>query len=1038
MKNYPQFDSTLSFPTMEMRVLEYWDKNKIFEKSVDMRPAHNEFVFYDGPPFANGLPHYGHIMASYVKDVVFRYQTMAGKRVECRLGWDCHGLPAEMAAEQKLGVFGRKAIEEFGVAKFNEACRQDVLKYSGVFRDLFHRMGRWVDFNNDYHTMDLSFMESVINNFKQLYDKGLVYEDFRVLPYSWGAQVPLSNFEVNQGYKDTTDTAVTVLFKLDDGRHIMAWTTTPWTLPTNQMIAVGADIDYSVMQEGDGKQYILASALKGKYKQQLEKAEEVAVIKGAELVGLPYEPMFPYFKDLKAKGAFKILAADFVSTQDGTGVVHIAPGSGQEDFELCRAHDKDFPIVCAIDDAGCMTADVPDYAGQRVVDTNEQITARLKAEGKLVKKEQVTHSYPFCYRTDTPLVYRAMTSWFVRVESLRDRLVELNQQINWVPDHIKDGRFGKWLEGARDWSISRNRFWGTPIPVWKSDNPKFPRVDVLGSLAEIKEKTGKDIDDLHRPHIDEVVYPNPDDPSGKTMMRRVTDVFDCWFESGSMPEGQVHYPFENSEWFKEHFPADFIVEGMDQTRGWFYTLHVLGVALHDKPAFLNCVSTGLIMAEDGRKLSKRLKNYPEYDTVLDTMGSDALRFWLMASPIVRGKNIAVDMKGQEISKAMRRAQIPLVNAYNFFCMYANAEGIKAQFNPKAKKDILDKYILSKTKQLVQGARKAMDAYDIPGACAQMEDFLEVLNNWYIRRSRQRFWDGKDKAAFDTLYTVLATLLKVAAPVLPMTAEHLYRGLTGEESVHLADWPDVSKWSDDGMADEMDFTRQVCATMKAVRELHRLRNRLPLKTGIVAGSAAKLGTQMVDIIKDEVNIKELVATCQIERWAAPYLYIKTPLVGKRLPKSMKAILDASKGTGWKVNPDGTLSIAGETLLADEYEYRLEVKSGDSKGLAGQALPDNTAVVLLDTQISPELEREGLARDFVRLVQSRRKDDGFDISDRIAVDYHTGDIKVKLSVDEYEDYIKSQILAVEINFATNDGKGETFGDGEIFVALRKAKK
>ena len=676
-KHYAEVKAKADFVELEKEVLKFWEEDKTFEKSVHNRDGAAEFVFYDGPPFANGTPHYGHIMVSYVKDVVARFQTMNGKKVERRLGWDCHGLPAEMSAEKQLGVSGRKQIEEFGIEKFNDFCRSDVLKYSGIWVDMFKRIGRWVDFNHDYKTMDLPFMESVIHNFKELYDKGLVYEDYRVLPYSWAAETPLSNFEVNQGYQDKTDNAITVMFKLENGMNILVWTTTPWTLPSNLMLAVGLDIDYAIMEE-DGQKYVLAQALLGRYKKQLEHATQVGTIKGKDLVGLSYEPMFPYFKDLKSKGAFKVLSGEFVSTEDGTGIVHIAPGFGQDDFDACRAYDENFPVVCPVDEAGKFTSEVPDYEGKQVFETNEPIMQLLKERGILVKKEQYTHSYPFCWRTDTPLIYKAMSSWFVKVTDFRDEMVKNNQQINWVPEHIKDGRFGKWLEGARDWSISRNRFWGTPIPVWKSDNPKFPRIDVFGSIQEIKEKTGFEVTNLHKPYIDDVVYPNPDDPSGQTMMRRVGDVFDCWFESGSMPYAQIHYPFENKEWFESHFPADFIVEAMDQTRGWFYTLTVLSTALYNRPAFKNCICTGLLMAEGGQKLSKRLKNYPDPNEVLDSIGSDALRWFLVSSPVLKGGNLAVDKEGKEIAKASRVAQIPLWNAFYFFTLYANAEEYQAK------------------------------------------------------------------------------------------------------------------------------------------------------------------------------------------------------------------------------------------------------------------------------------------------------------------------------------------------------------------------
>jgi len=1031
-KYYPELDSKNDVPAREKDILAFWEENKIFEKSMERRKNAEEFVFYDGPPFANGLPHYGHIMISYVKDVIARYQTMRGRFVDRRLGWDCHGLPAEMSAEKQLGVSGRKQIENYGVGKFNEFCRADVLKYAGIWTDMFKRIGRWLDFSKDYKTMDLPFMESVIHNFKELYDKGLIYEDYRVLPYSWAAETPLSNFEVNQGYMDKTDTAVTVLFKLEDGRHLLVWTTTPWTLSSNLMIAVGKDIDYSVMQEGN-EQYILASALKPRYKQQLANAQEVAVIKGEELVGLSYEPMYPYFAHLKEKGTFKVLAGDFVSTEDGTGIVHIAPGFGQDDFEICRQYDKNFPIVCPVDEAGRFTSEVKEFEGVQVFDANERVISWLKETRKLVKKEQITHSYPFCWRTDTPLMYKAMTSWFVKVSDFNNEMVELNQQINWIPEHIKNGRFGKWLEGARDWSISRNRFWGTPIPVWKSDNPAFPRIDVFGSVAEIKEKTGFDVTDLHKPFIDDVVYPNPDDPSGQTMMRRVSDVFDCWFESGSMPYGQVHYPFENKDWFEQHFPADFIVEAMDQTRGWFYTLTVLSTALHHVPAFKNCMCTGLIMAEDGQKLSKRLKNYPDPYLILDTLGSDALRFWLMSSPILKGGTVAVDPKGVEISKSARKALIPLWNAFYFFCLYANAEGIKAE-KITSSTDILDTYILSKLKELIRKTTKNMDNYEIASACADFADFLEILNNWYIRRSRARFWDGTDLQAFNTLYTVLISVCELMAPVMPFLTEYIYKSLTGEESVHLTDWISADDFADDmELVEKMDMVRHVCSTAKAVREEKKLRNRLPLLSMTVASQKAVALKPFEDIIKDEINVKEVGFVDDVEAVATKFLYLKTPLIGKRLGPYMKDIMSANAKKEWALQDNGKLCIGGQILNNDEFELRLVLK----EGLQGMALPDNTAVVQLDTNVYPELEKEGIARDFVRMVQNLRKEKNLDVSDRIHVYYAPTSELISKSLKKHENYIKEQVLALYLE----EKKGidapvtDELGDGKISIDLKK---
>ena len=733
----------------------------------------------------------------------------------------------------------------------------------------------------------------------------------------------------------------------------------------------------------------------GAYKKQLEHAQKVGSMKGSELLGLSYEPMFPYFKDLKAKGAFKVLSGEFVSTEDGTGIVHIAPGFGQDDFDVCRAYDKDFPVVCPVDEAGKFTAEVPDYEGKQVFETNEPIMQLLKEKGILVKKEQYTHTYPFCWRTDTPLIYKAMSSWFVKVTDFRDEMVKNNQQINWVPEHIKDGRFGKWLEGARDWSISRNRFWGTPIPVWKSDNPKFPRIDVFGSIAEIKEKTGFDVKNL-----------------GQTMMRRVGDVFDCWFESGSMPYAQIHYPFENKEWFEKHFPADFIVEAMDQTRGWFYTLTVLATALHNRPAFKNCICTGLLMAEGGQKLSKRLKNYPDPNAVLDSIGSDALRWFLVSSPVLKGGNLAVDKEGKEIAKASRVAQIPLWNAFYFFTLYANAEEYQAK-EISHSSEAIDNYILSKLKHLRNVVKKGIESYDVAQATTETASFMEVLNNWYIRRTRDRFWEG-DKQAFDILYTVLVNLSKIIAPLMPFVSEYVYKTLTGEESVHLADYPSLAEIEEDAdLMDKMDFVQDLCSTAKFIREEKNLRNRLPLRSLTVIGK--ELTPAYQDIVKDELNVKEVKFDNNLENYASKKVYLYTPLLGKTLGKAMGGVMAAYKQGQWSLNEDGTLSIGGENLSKDLFEVRLEMK----EGVAGKAFADNKAVVTLDTVVTDELKREGMARDFVRLVQTLRKDKDFNISDRIELSYETSDTELALALRENEGYIAEQVLAVKVNNTCTGG-------------------
>jgi isoleucyl-tRNA synthetase len=745
-RRFPTVPGPSELPKIDSDILAFWKQDGTFQASIDERPEDDQFVFYDGPPFANGLPHYGHLLTGFAKDVIPRYQTMKGKRVERRFGWDTHGLPAELSAEKDLGISGRKAVLEMGIDKFNAAARAGVMKYASEWEDYVTRSARWVDFENDYKTLDTSFMESALWAFKQLWDKGLVYKDYRVVPYSWAVESPLSNFEtrLDNSYRNRTDPAVTVGFELKAGQgdlsgaKILIWTTTPWTLPSNLACAAGADITYAIMQKGEERFILSVNGLE-KYKKQLEGAEQVGRVNGSELAGLTYHPPFDYF--VGRENAHQILLEDFVVDEDGTGIVHMAPGFGEDDLNACRK--AGIGVVVPVDQAGRYTSEIPDYEGLLVFDANKPIIQRMKEEGKLFRHDTYDHNYPHCWRTDEPLIYKAVDSWYLKVSDFRERMVELNQEINWSPAHVKDGIFGNWLAGAQDWNISRSRFWGTPIPVWVSDDPNYPRVDVYGSIEELEAEFGVKVTDLHRPYIDELTRPNPDDPTGKSTMRRVEDVFDVWFDSGSMPYAQVHYPFENKEWFEANFPADFIVEYVAQTRGWFYTLMVLSTMLFDRPPFKNAICHGVVLDENRQKLSKRLRNYPDPMEFFDQYGSDVMRWFLISSPVLTGGDLLVPKEGREIASVQREAIAPLLNAYSFFSLYANLEERQPQIITSAD-DPLDRYILTKTGELASAVEAALDGYDVPRACKEATAFFDALTNWYIRRSRARFWGLKTR------------------------------------------------------------------------------------------------------------------------------------------------------------------------------------------------------------------------------------------------------------------------------------------------------
>ncbi len=1052
------------FPEIEREVLDFWHTDQTFRASIEQREGQDEWVFYDGPPFANGLPHYGHLLTGYAKDVFPRFQTMLGKKVDRVFGWDTHGLPAELEAMKQLGITEKSEIEDMGIDVFNAKARDSVLTYTREWQDYVTRQARWVDFERGYKTLDLGYMESVLWAFKTLYDKGLAYEGYRVLPYCWRDETPLSAHELRMDddvYQMRQDPSVTVSFPLTgadaaakglEGVRVLAWTTTPWTLPTNMALAVGPEIEYVVVPAGsngsadgvDGAKYLLAQDLLAGYAKDLGYEDAAAAsaavectLTGSELGGLRYERLFDYYADAETYGtenAWQILVDDYVTTSDGTGVVHQAPAYGEDDQRVAEA--AGIPTILSLDDGGRFLSNVTDVAGVLWMEANTPLVRLLRERGKLLRLQSYEHSYPHCWRCRNPLIYKAVSSWFIRVTDIKDRMLENNEQITWVPENVKHGQFGKWLEGARDWSISRNRYWGSPIPIWKSDDPEYPRVDAYGSLEELERDFGalprnpEGEIDLHRPYIDDLTRPNPDDPTGKSAMRRIEDVFDVWFDSGSMPYAQVHYPFENQEWFDTHAPADFIVEYIGQTRGWFYVMHVLSTALFDRPAFTGVSCHGIVLGSDGYKMSKSLRNYPDVSEVLDRDGSDAMRWFLMSSSVLRGGNLAVTEEG--IRAGVREFLLPLWNSWYFFATYANAAnpstgsgtqtGYEASWRTDST-DVLDRYILARLGDLVREVKSDLEGLDSTTAAARLRDFAEVLTNWYIRRSRDRFWEGTSTEAFDTLYTVLETLCRVSAPLVPLISERVWQGLTGGRSVHLQDWPDADAFpAADEIRDAMDAVRELSSVGNALRKKEKLRVRLPLaRLTVVSPLASTLG-QFEDILREELNVKSVELVPLAEGTAAEYgishrLSVNARAAGPRLGKEVQKVIQAAKAGFW-TEEDGVVTADGIVLEPSEYELVLET-TGRPEGEALAIVPSG-GFVLLDTTLTPELKAEGLARDVIRAVQDSRKAAGFDVSDRIRLELwfsHPEDVyDVKAAFDVAG--VAEETLAVSYSLGAKD--------------------
>ncbi|MDG1483871.1 MAG: isoleucine--tRNA ligase [Myxococcota bacterium] len=1026
MSAFAPISSQVSFPTLEEEIIALWDVRDVFVRSVEQRPEDSRYVFYDGPPFATGLPHYGHLVASTLKDIVPRYWAMRGRRVERRFGWDTHGLPIEMLVEKKLGLSGPTSIREYGIGNFNEACRANVLTYTEEWRRVITRLGRWVDFDNDYKTMDPSFMESVWWVFKELWNKDLVYEGFRVMPYSWRLSTSLSNFEANMDYRDVQDPAITITAPLlDSDEVLLLWTTTPWTLPSNLAVAVGEDITYvRAKKKDDDTVYILA---KERLKSILgKKAQVLSELQGSELVGRRYTPLFSYFAD--HENAFQVIASSHVTTGDGTGLVHMAPDFGEDDYAACLK--VNISVLQSVDDEGNFVAAVTDYAGRNIKEADADIIRDLKAAGRLLRHDTINHSYPFCWRSGTPLIYRALPARFINVTALRDRMVAHNKKIHWVPDAVGSGRFGNWLADARDWNVSRNRFWGTPLPIWRCESCESEVC--FGSIAELEQRAGEAVTDLHPHRIDHLTFPC--EACGESMTR-IPDVFDCWFESGSMPYAQDHYPFEGKDAFEKTFPAEFIAEGLDQTRGWFYTLLVLSTALFDKPPFENCIVNGMVLAEDGSKMSKSKQNYPPPDEVLNEYGADALRAYLINSPIVRAEPLRFSKAG--VREVVRTVMLPLRNAWSFFTQYANIDGWHpttgmpgAQTPDVADRPELDRWVLSVLQSLVAEVNTQMEGYYLYNVVPPMLEFIDHLTNWYIRRSRRRFWRSAEDAegladkasAYATLYEVLTTFAKITAPVLPFISEALYQHLVvvpcdgdDKDSVHLCDYPQVNTaLIDTDLEAQIAAVRSVVGMGRALRERHRLKIRQPLRRVTVVNhepAVCQMLQHHADLICEELNVKGLATRANADELAAVSFKANFKRLGRRFGRQMRdaaAAIGTLTAADWQVmQAGGTVDILGQAITAEDVMVT-RTPMGDVVIETAGAM-----TVALDTELDDALRSEGLFREVTSRVQRLRKETGLQVTDRINLVLLTEDAALLEAIDTHGEAIATEVLAVSVS-------------------------
>ena len=1054
MAHFEKVNPKQSFPEMEEAMLAFWKENKTFEKSVEIREGAEEFNFYDGPPFATGTPHYGHILAGTIKDVIPRYQTMKWKQVHRKFGWDCHGLPIENIVEKKLEISGKDDIEQkIGVHKFNETCRENVFTYANEWKKSVNRMGRWVDMENDYKTMDTDFMQSVWWVYSELYKKGLIYEGYRVVPYCPRCSTPLSNFEVNQGYKDKQDKTCTVKFKVkgNESKYLLAWTTTPWTLVGNLGLAVGADIDYvELLDHKTSETYILARDLVKNYYKNEDDYVITREYKWDCLKGIKYEPVFADFDPetnpgvyetqgfKKGKNTHSVVIGHHVTTESGTGIVHIAPAYGEDDYQIGK--DQGLGFASHVADNG-NTENLLEHNGVQVFEYNEIALQDVKQRGLTVQINTYDHSYPHCWRCDSPLMYRAISAWYVAVEKIRDKMVDNNQEINWTPDEIKNGRFGKWVENARDWNISRNRYWGSAIPVWQNEDKSAELC--IGSVQEMYEHNKeywqieeKTVDgevkyfytntweevDIHKHFVDEIFLKCP--KTGEKL-KRVPEVLDCWFESGSMPYASKGYPFKQEDSFK--FPADFIAEGLDQTRGWFYTLLILGTALFDKAPMKNVIVNGIVLAEDGHKMSKSKQNYPDPKLVFDKYGADAMRFYLMNSPVVEAQDFRFAEAGVE--EVVKKVILPLWNTYYFFTTYANIDNFEPKGLPENLDNKLDKWLLSELNTLTREVSEWFDEYKLARATKPIVKFMDNLTNWYIRRSRKRFWktenDGDKLQAYETLNYVLVETTKVLAPFMPFISEYMYKNLTGNESVHLTDFPTFDASSiDERLNSDTDTIQKIITLGLAWRANNKIRVRQPLQSITVTQVFDDFFTE---ILKEELNVKE-VKVVDGNSLAQQICKPNGRAIGPKFGKDVKFIMWEAKAGNFEILDNGNAQVGHFELEAGDFE--LVFQAWDSGALieAGFGM-----VIAMDDTITDELKIEGYYRDVVRYIQEARKEADYQVDDRISVQLSGADSIVW----EFKENIETETLSTLVDSLEGFDVEKTLeiDDLNIIIKLKK---